>query len=65
MIENFNKISVGHMANEMLPRMLPKLVPKGILLMRKSGTEFPQVLFLVCFACKAEVECSFHVLVLM
>lgn len=57
MIENFNKISVGHMANEMLPRMLPKLVPKGILLMRKSGTEFPQVLFLVCFACKAEVEC--------
>lgn len=42
MIENFNKISVGHMANEMLPRMLPKLVPKGILLMRKSGTEFPQ-----------------------
>lgn len=65
MIENFNKISVGHMANEMLPRMLPKLVPKGILLMRKSGTEFPQVLFLVCFACKAEVECPFNVLVLI
>ena len=65
MIENFNKISVGHMANEMLPRMLPKLVPKGILLMRKLGTEFPQVLFLVCFACKAKVECSFNVLVLI
>lgn len=37
MKENFNKISVGHMANEMLPRMLPKLVPKGILIDEEIG----------------------------
>jgi len=65
MRENLTKSLRGHMANEMLPGMLPKLVPKGILLLRKSGTEFPQVLFLVCFACNAEVECSFNVLVLI
>ena len=62
---NLTKSLWGHMANEMLPRMLPKLAPKGILLSRKSGTEFPQVLFLVCFACKVEVECPFNVLVLI
>lgn len=65
MMKNLTKSLWGHMANEMLPRMLPKLVPKGILLSRKSGTEFPQVLFLVYFACNAEVKCSFNVLVLI
>ena len=65
MMKNLTKSLWGHMANEMLPGMLPKLVPKGMLLSRKSAAEFPQVLFLVCFACKAEVECSFNVLVLI
>ena len=65
MIENFNKISVGQDGKWNASKNAAKTGSERHIIVEEIGNGILLVLFLVCFACKAEVECSFSVLVLI